>query len=287
MKRKTREDRIFDAVNVVFLTIIAAVTLFPFWHELCLSFSSAAGAAAGGIFLLPRQFNLASYEAVFSGGYIGTAYFNSVVSTVLHTVLGLLVTAATAYPLSKRDLPLGKLVTILIVFTMLFNAGTIPNYLWVRDLGLIDSLWALVLPGLVAPYNLIIMRNFFKNIPGELEESALIDGANPIYIFARIILPLSKAVLATVALWIAVGTWNNFFGALLYLNDRSLYTLPLLLRDIINGQMQAMQDGRVQLSSSTTVVASTIIVSVVPILCTYPFLQKYFVKGVMVGSVKG
>jgi ABC-type glycerol-3-phosphate transport system permease component len=202
------------------------------------------------------------------------------------TALSVILTASTAYPLVKSGLPGKNFVTFLILFTMLFSGGIIPTYLLVKSLGLINSLWALIIPGAISAYNVLVMRSFFANLPVELEESATMDGANPIRIFFTIIFPLSTPVLATIALWEAVGLWNNFLQALIYLNDRSKYTLPVLLRDIINGQQQLQQAGIFSDTSSDSVIAATIVMSILPILCVYPFLQKYFTKGVMIGAIK-
>lgn len=285
-KKESVGDRAFGIVNVLLLITVSLVAIYPFWHELCLSFSSSVEAAKGGLFFTPRDFTIDSYKSVLSSSYIYISVKNSVLTTVGHTILGLFFTATTAYPLARKDLPFVKFFIIMVVFTMVFNAGTIPTYLTVKNFGLIDSLWAMIIPGLIAPYNVIIMKNFFANIPLEIEESAEIDGANTLVIFFRIILPLSKAVLATVALWIAVATWNNYFSALLYLSSSSNYTLPLLIRDVINGQIEAIETGEVT-TNTNTVIAATIMISTFPILCVYPFLQKHFVKGVMLGSVKG
>ncbi len=287
-KHLTLEDIIITIVNTTLLIILAFMTFVPFLHEINVSLSSSAGVSTGSILLLPRDFTLEAYAVVFETGHIIRPYLNSIFVMLADVCLSLLLTGMMAYGLSKRDMPLSKVIMYGVVFTMLFNAGIIPSYLWIRDLGLIDSLWVLILPGMVIPYNLIVMKNFFNAIPPSLEESAYIDGANPIVIFFKIIVPLSKPVIATVSLWLAVGSWNNFMGPLLYINDRDYYTLPLVLREVINGQIQAIENAeQIATTSSTSVIAATVIASVLPILCVYPFVQKYFVKGVMIGSVKG
>ncbi|MEF2246733.1 carbohydrate ABC transporter permease [Paenibacillus sp. IITD108] len=277
---------LFDGINLLLLLLFAAITFYPLWHEVSVSLSSIAGTARGGFFLWPRGFTWQSYHTVLSSSYIWTAYLNSALITIGGTFLGTLLTACVSYPLVIRGLPARKFITLAILFTMLFSGGMIPTYLLVKSLGMINTLWAVFIPTLISAYNVLIMRSFFDTLPHELEESAMIDGANPIVIFFRIILPLSTPVLATISLWEAVGLWNNFFHSLIYLNDKSLYTLPLLLRDIINGQQTAMETGEFTVTSTDAVIAATVVVTMIPMLCVYPFLQKYFTKGVMIGAVK-
>lgn len=279
-------ERVFSILNACLLIGFSILTLYPIWHEASLSFSSMEEAMRGGWFLLPRQFTLAAYEAVFSSGYIWTAYGNTMFVTLLGTTLSTLLTASTAYPLIQARMPGRKPIMFLILFTMLFSGGMIPSYLLVKSLGLVNSLWALIIPSAISAFNVIVMRSFFAELPAELEESAMMDGANPIYVFWKIILPLSMPVLSTIALWEAVSHWNNFFSALIYLNDKSNYTLPVMLRDVINGQELARMTGEVTEASTDSVIAATIIVSMVPIMCVYPLLQKHFVKGVMIGAIK-
>lgn len=285
--KKGISEIIFDAVNIALLVIISLVMLYPFWHELCLSLSSSVQATRGGIFLIPREFTTSAYVQVMKNPFIWTTFINSIFCAVATTLLGLLFTSMLAYGLSKRRVAGNKILSFLVVFCMIFQGGMIPTYLTVKSLNLIDSLWALILLGIVTPYNTIIMKNFFSNMPNDLEEAAAIDGAGPLRIFFQIILPLAKAVLATVGLWLAVASWNNFQGPLIYINSRSNLTLPLYIRQVIDGQLLARTTGEVSKSAVESVVGATIIVSLVPILCVYPFLQRYFVKGVMIGSVKG
>lgn len=278
--------KIFDACNAGFLIFVAVITLYPMWHELMLSLSSMEESMRGGAFLWPRDFTLTAYRSVLGSSYIWVAFANSTITTVAGTAIGVLLTAMTAWPLTKREMPAQNAIAFLVLFTMLFSGGIIPTYILVKSLGLINSLWSLILPTAISAFNVIVMMSFFKGLPVELEDSAMIDGANPIRTFFAIIMPLSKPVLATIALWEAVGIWNNYMQALMYLNDKSKYTLPLMLRDVINGQVTAQMTGELTGSSVESVVAATIIVALVPIVCVYPFLQKYFVKGVMIGSIK-
>jgi putative aldouronate transport system permease protein len=285
--KTSKYDKLLDFAIYAFLLFAAIVTFYPFWYEICVSFSSYEQAVIGGIFILPREFTFRAYIDVISTKSIWIAFKNSALTTITGTILSVFITALTAYPLSKRRIPGNKFMVGLVLFTMLFGGGMIPLYIVVNKLGLINSLWSLVLPTLISSYNVFIIKNFFEAIPEEIEESAFIDGANPIQVFLKLILPLSMPVIATVSLWVAVGTWNNFYNALIFLNKRDKYTLPLLIRDIIQGQQQARETGEIGKSALESVIAATIVISIIPIVCFYPFLQKHFVKGVMIGSVKG
>jgi putative aldouronate transport system permease protein len=278
---------IFQLFNGTFLLLFALATLYPLWYEICLSFSSADEVTKGGSFLWPKQFTLDSYRTLLGTNMIWQTYFNTAFVTVVGTILSVLLTAATAYPLTKSILPGRKWFIFGILFTMMFSGGVIPTYLLVKQLGLLNSLWSLILPGMITAYNALVMMSFFQTIPAEIEESAEMDGANPLRIFVRLILPLSMPVLATIALWVAVAQWNEFFTALLYINDRSYYTLSLLLKDLISGQDYARFTGEMTNTSTESVIGATIVATILPILCVYPFLQKYFVQGVMIGSIKG
>lgn len=285
--KKSASDRLFEIVNCTILILLSIIMIYPFWHELCLSLSSSAEATRGGFFLLPRQFTLDAYKLVTSSSFLWTSFYNSIFCAVLTTLIGVLFTAMLAYPLSKKELIGNKFFSFIIVFCMIFNGGMVPTYLIVKNLGLVNSLWGLILMAIVTPYNTIVMKNFFTSLPAELEEAAFIDGAGPLRIFFTIILPLSKAVLATISLWLAVASWNNFMNPLIYLNDRELFTLPLYIRQVIEGQALARTTGEGAQTAVQSVQGASIIITVVPILCIYPFLQKYFVKGVMIGAVKG
>ncbi len=284
--KKTTGEKIFDAFNVLFLIFASFITLYPIWHEVCLSFSVAEHAMRGGLFFWPRGFTTRAYQLVFEQKTIYSAYANSVFVSVMCTVLSVILQSGIAYALTKKLMPGQKIFLGMLLFSMMFNGGLIPNYLLIKNLGLIDNHWALILPRLVTPFNVFIIRNFFAKIPEELEESALIDGASPIRVFISIIIPLSTPVLATVSLWEAVKSWNNFFSALIYINTKVKYTLPLLVNEVINTSKAANEIGAGEYALASTV-AATIVLAVAPILMIYPFLQRFFVKGVMVGSVKG
>ncbi len=293
MIQKSVGVRVFQVFNYLFFTLLTILMVFPFWHVIMMSFSDHISTQSGGIFLWPKGFNLDTYRSVFKNPQIFTGFFTSVFVTVTSTVLGTLLTAMAAFALSKSRLHGGKFLLYMILFTMLFSGGMIPNYLLIKSLNLIDSRWALILPNLINAYNLIIMRNFFLAIPSSLEESARIDGANDLTIFFRIVLPLSKASLATIALFIAVGYWNDYFSTVIYILTRpDRWSLQAVLRYMLTNTTEAMSAAGVQTVSTSNVTAQTIksasiVIATVPILLVYPFVQKYFVKGVMLGSVKG
>lgn len=280
----------FDILNVCILLLVAVLTLYPFLYMIFISLSSSIHVLRNEVWLWPKGFTLEYYRTVAANPQIITGYKNTVIYTVVGTLLSLFITAMGGYALAKKELFGRKFFTMAIVFTMLFNGGMIPTFLVVKELGIMNTLWAMVLPGLVATWNLIIMRTFFQGLPHELEESGKMDGLNDIGIFMRIIVPLSKPVMATIALFYAVGLWNNFFYALLYLRDIDLYPLTVVLRNIVlTGQYSndTANGGGGDVIIDESLKFATIIYSTLPILMVYPFLQKYFVKGVMIGSVKG
>lgn len=292
MIRRSRGEKIFTVFNYVFFTVLCLIMLYPFWHVVMMSFSSVEATAKGGIFLWPKGFNLDTYQKVFKDPSIWSGYLTTVIVTIFGTIFGTLMTAMMAYPLSKKSIPFGKIMSFLVLFTMIFSGGMIPGYLLMKNLHLIDNRLALILPGLVGAYNVIIMKNYFMSIPESLEESAKLDGANEVTIFWKIILPLSKATVATIALFTAVGYWNDYFSSVLYINTKSKWALQAVLRYMLTNTNQAMQAAGVSVVANVNVTAATIkaasvVVATVPILCVYPFVQKYFVKGVMIGGVKG
>ncbi|ACX66430.1 carbohydrate ABC transporter permease [Paenibacillus sp. FSL H8-0457] len=280
----------FDALNALILTGVVGACLYPFVYMLAVSLSDSASIASGEVWLWPKGFNLDMYQYVFEDGRVLKGYKNTLIYVVLGTTISLLVTALGAYSLSKAKLVMGKPILMLIVFTMFFNGGMIPTFLVVKELGFVNTIWGMVLPGAVATWNLLIMRTFFMGMPQELEESGKIDGLSEIGIFFRIVLPLSKPVLATIGLYYAVGMWNNFMGPLLYLRDADMQPLQVILRNIVLSGQLTGTDGPVV--GDIVVVEdglkfATIMVSTLPILLVYPFIQKYFVKGALIGSVKG
>ncbi|KPV59693.1 sugar ABC transporter permease [Paenibacillus sp. A3] len=281
----------FDAVNIVLLLGVAAATLYPFVYMAAVSLSKDIYVMKNEVFLWPKGFNLNMYEVVFRDKQIWSAYGNTILYVTLGTAVSLVVTSMGAYALSRKDMVFQRGFTLMIVFTMFFSGGMIPTFLVVRELGLVDTIWAMVLPGAVNTWNLIIMRTFFSGMPKELEESGRMDGLTDIGVFVRIVLPLSKAVFATIGLFYAVALWNNFYLPLLYLRQPDLFPLQVLLRNLIlagavnSGEVTSI--GGDNLIVEDSLKFATIMVSTVPILLIYPFIQKYFVKGVMIGAVKG
>ncbi|MET7524841.1 carbohydrate ABC transporter permease [Streptomyces sp. NPDC005248] len=279
-----------SAAKAVVITVIVAVMTVPFLIVLSTSLASREEiTAAGGYVLFPTEPTLQAYRTILSGGLVTRAVTVSVLITGVGTALSLLTTIALAYALSKRGVPGSKPVLLLVLFTLLFAPGMIPMYVLVRELGLLDSYWSLILPGLVNAFNLVVMRAFFMNIPDELYQAARIDGAGDWRILTRIVLPLSKGVIAVVGLFYAVTYWNAFFNAMLYLNDSGKWPVQLLLRTYVvqNKQMAADQLGVAHLPPQQSISMAVVMIALIPILLLYPFLQKYFTKGVLTGAIKG
>lgn len=289
--RQSSGERMFNLVNLLFLGMVGLLCLYPFIYTVSISLSTAAEASRDGFHLFPRDISLVSYQMVLSNPNILGGYMNTLVRTLLGTVLTVTACSIAAYPLARKEMPHRALITFLIVFTMLFSGGMVPSYLLIKKLGLINSVWALVLPGMLAAFNIIIIKNFFQSLPESLGESARIDGAGEWAILFRIYMPLSKPVLATVALWSAVAHWNAWFDALLYItDDRKQVLQTFLQRIVIESSTQLMELGVTDTSivqfTTETIKAATIVVTILPIICVYPFLQKYFVKGILLGGVK-
>ncbi|KAF2418522.1 carbohydrate ABC transporter permease [Microbacterium sp. B35-30] len=284
----TPAGRVFDVFNVVLLIAIGIVALVPFVYVLAGSFATEAELATRSFFLWPETFSLDAYEAIFTSPAFIRALITTIAVTAVGTAVQLALTATMAYPLSKANLPGGRVILSLIVFTMVFGGGMIPTFLVVKDLGLLNNYWALILPMAINPFSLIIIKNFFQQLPAELEESAKIDGANELQTLWNIVLPLSKPVLATFALFYAVGIWNDFMSPLLYLNDNSMWTLQMFLRQVtVATDLSVVEQDPTQLPPAQGIKFAVIIVATLPIVLFYPFLQKHFAKGMLIGSVKG
>jgi putative aldouronate transport system permease protein len=285
-------EKAFNYVNYGIMLLMSVTTLYPFFFLISSSLS-ALDVTLGSFSLLPRQFTWSNYEKVLRNPAIGIGYYNTLLRTVVGTSLSLLATFCLAWPLSKKSFPSRDLWTGLIVFTMFFSGGMIPSYLLVRQLHLIDTIWSLVLPELVTAYNFVIVRNYMQSIPNSMEESAKMDGANDIVILFRIIMPVCKPIIATIALWVAVWHWNAWFDNMIYMTKASGQVVQLVMRRIVlegSDQMtQMMAEAQRQglVIAPEGLKAATIMVTTIPILCIYPFVQKYFVKGVMMGSLKG
>ncbi|WP_168121790.1 carbohydrate ABC transporter permease [Paenibacillus sp. HB172176] len=286
-----RRIRLFPVASTTFLLLVVVVTLFPFLHMLAVSLSDDVHVMKNEVTLWPQGLNFNMYEIVLGDPKMWNAIKNTIIYTAVGTSIALIVTSMGAYALSRTNMAFRKSLMMMIVFTMFFGGGMIPTFLVVRSLGFVDTIWGMVLPGAVSTWNLILMRTFFSGIPKELEESGRIDGLNDIGIFLRIIVPLSKASFATIALFYAVGLWNNFIFPLLYLRTPDLFPLQVLLRNLVLAGSVASGDvttigGDNQIVEESLKYA-TIMVSSLPILMVYPFIQKYFVKGAMIGAVKG
>lgn len=290
--RRTGDDRAISVFIFVVMTFVFFVTAYPFWYSLVLSFSEGNDALRGGIYLWPRTFTLANYNAVFGISYIPTAFLVSVARTVLGTVVAVLFTGVFAYALSHSKLMFRNFYMTAMLITMYFSGGLIPFYALLRALGLMNTFWVYIVPNLFSSFNAVMMINFFREIPDSLEEAAHIDGANDLTIFFRIILPCSKPLLATMALYSGVWHWNAWTDTAFYVSDPSLRTLSYVLINLIKQTESAAQTlvGRVNVSTqsynSMTLRPAAMIVCILPIVMVYPFLQKYFVKGIMLGSVK-
>lgn len=289
--KRTFSDWALDAFVYGFMIVLGLITLLPMVHVFATSVSAEWALLSGKVNLLPVGFQLDTLTKVFTSHVFVRAFGVSVFVTVVGTALSILLTAVTAYPLSKRHLPGVSYVMVLFVFTMLFNGGLIPNYLLIRQLHLIDTLWSLILPGMISVFNMLIIKSYYEGLPEALEESARIDGAKTYTILFRILLPLSMPVLATIALFYAVGFWNDYFNPMLYINDPALKTLQLHLRDVVmevdsSNAINKSADDLMNMSPEG-IRAATVVASTIPILLVYPFLQKYFIKGALVGSVKG
>lgn len=292
-------DRLFDICNIIFMFCLVVVTLYPFVNTLAVALNDANDAVRGGIYLIPRMWTLDNFKYVFSEAAIVHAFFISVMRTVLGTVVTVFCSAMVAYTMSRQEYVLRKFVTVSFIFTMYFSGGLIPGYLLVRDLGMLGSFWVYIIPGMIGVFNLIIIRSFIEGLPDGILEAARIDGASDFAMFMRIVLPLVVPVLATVALFSAVGQWNSWFDVFLYnSSNENLSTLQYELMKILqNTNTQTSQTAADIFASSANAGAATVtptsirstmtIVVSLPIIMVYPFLQKYFVKGMTVGGVKG
>jgi putative aldouronate transport system permease protein len=274
----------------VVLAVVVIVMLFPFVYVLSISFSTESDLSGTSVQLIPKHPSLLAYQTIFEGGVVTRALEVSIGITVIGTLACMLFTTTLAYGLSRTaHVPGSKFVLFLVLGTLLFSAGIIPNYLLIRYLGLLNNYSALILPGMISAFNLIVVRQFFMNIPDDLTDAAVIDGCNPIQTFRHVILPLSKAVLAVVALFYGVGLWSDYFNALLYLNNTAMWPIQLVLRlYVLQGQTlaTATQTGQ-PAPPAETIQMAVVVIATVPILLVYPFLQKYFTQGVLSGAIKG
>ena len=294
-KRKMSSDRVFDIFNYVLMALIMLVVAYPLYYVLIASISNPYEVYAGRTFLLPSQITFEGYARVFKESSIATGYLNSIYYTVLGTVVTVAMTITVGYCMSKKTLPFRRPIMLFFVFTMYFNGGLIPTYLVVSKMGLLDNVWALILPGGVAVYNVIVTRTYFEtSVPGEIYEAAAIDGSGNLGTYFKIALPLAKPIIAVMVIFTMVGYWNDWYQALIYMNDKAKYPLQLALRQIlIQSQAMAsmmgnMDGGYAEANKVKELIKlASIVVGSVPMLIAYPFVQKYFEKGFTVGAVKG
>lgn len=297
-KTKT-EYYVFFTLNLAVMLLIVFCTLYPFWNTIAVSFNAPADTTRGGITFWPRAFTLQNYRAVFTSGTIYRAFFVSVSRTIIQTVTGVFLTGMLAYALSRKEYVFRKFFTMILILSMYVNAGLIPNYFLIRSLGMINSFWVYIVPGMVNAFNFIVIRTYMQNIPESIMESARIDGCGDFIIFTRIAFPLCLPVLATIALFIAVGAWNSWFDTMIYNSGRvDLHTLQYKLMEYLQssqsqaksaaaiGSMGMAQNLAASMVTPVSIRAAITVVAALPILVVYPFLQRYFVTGVNVGSVK-
>ncbi|WP_420540158.1 carbohydrate ABC transporter permease [Paenibacillus polymyxa] len=292
LRRRTAGEAIFDFFNNIFMLVICFVTLYPVWYVLVNSFNEGADAMRGGIYWWPRLFSLDSYQAVFANSGIMTAMGVTVAKTLIGTIVHVFFTAMIAYAYSRRELIGRKLYMLIGTITLFFGGGLIPTYLLIRDLGLLDSFWVYIIPAMFSFFDLIIFMAFFRELPDALEEAAKIDGANDFIIFCRIVLPVSLPVVATISLFHGVYQWNDYFTGMIYINNTDLQPIQTYLYRVVaqssSNQMMSAAPGIVAQSvTSQSIKLATMVITTLPIVLVYPFLQKYFVKGLMIGSVKG
>lgn len=289
-------DKVYLGIIYIFLGLFTICTIYPLVYVVSCSFSSPEALVQGRVFFLPVEFGFQGYQAVFKNGQVWSGYLNTIIYTVVGTVIGTAVTMTGAYVLSRREFPIRKGMTALFMVTMFFGGGTIPTYLWLKKLHMLNTIWAIVLPGSFSVWLGIVGRTFIQSsIPEELFDATSLDGGDYIQYFTKVILPLSKPILAVMALNFALGHWNSYYSALLYLNDAGKYPLQIVLRNILIQNTVDLTDmSGMDVNSmlqnqylSELLKYSLIIVSSLPLLVIYPFIQKYFIKGVMIGSVKG
>lgn len=294
LKRKTKGDVVFDIINYSLLTICMLLILYPLYFVLIASFSDPNLIYSGEIWLFPKGLTLDGYERIFADSTIWIGYGNSLLYAVVGTAISLAITLMAAYPLARKDLIGRGPIMWFFVFTMFFGGGLIPTYLLIKDLNMINTIWALVVPGAAGVFHIIIVRTFFQStIPDEMREAAFIDGCSNTKFFLGMVLPLSKPIIAVMVLYHVVGFWNGFFDAMIYLNEESKFPLQLVLRNILvqnqvnSNMMIDVESYAAKLRVTELIKYGVIIIASLPLLILYPFLQRYFVKGVMIGSIKG
>lgn len=287
MVTKKQRFHVLDIFLGILMIVVMSTILIPFIHMIAVSFSSNGYVMRGEVSLWPKGFTLDMYKHIMRDKKFFTAYGNTIQYTLIGTTISLVITAMGAYALSRKEMVGNKLFSIMITITMFFGGGMIPTYLVVKNYGLLDTMWAVVLPGAVTTWNLIVMRSFFDAYPKEIVESGMVDGLNDAGVFFRLVLPTSKAVLATIGLYYAVSLWNSYFIPFIYLNTPDLYPLQVILQQMLTAGISEASAVEDTMIVAETLKYASVLVAIAPIMCIYPFLQKYFVKGVLVGSVKG
>ena len=286
--KPTKGYRAFQVINTIIMIFVIFITLYPFVYLVAQSFSSDAAASAGKVTFYPIGFNVNTYKYILRDNQFFRYYGNTIFYTVVGTFISVACTALIAYPLSKPRLRLNKVITPLVVFTMYFAGGMIPNYIVITQwLGLQDSMWSIILPNAISTFNLLVMKSFFAGLPEELEEAAAIDGMNTYQIFLKIIIPLSKPIIATMCLFYMVTMWNEWFTPMLYLDSKDKWPVALYVRQLVEGANNTEIGSSDASSVQATVKSATMVLTSIPISCVYPFVQKYFVQGMTIGAVKG
>ncbi len=290
-KSLTKGEKIFQVLLMIFMILLCFVMIYPFIHSIAISFSSPKEALRPGLHLFPLEFSAEAYKTALQNTSIWRSFFYTVFKTTLYTFFSMLIMVSAAYALSRKYLPLRTALLLLITFTMYFGGGLVPTYMLVKGLGMINKTSALIIPGLINTFSLIILKNSFTQLSDELEESAKIDGANDIIILFKIMIPIALPILATVTLWTVVGDWNEWFRAMIYVQDPKKQVLQIMLRRLIiennDSMVNSMITDTIQVVTPDSMKAAILIITIAPILVVYPFLQRYFVTGIMVGSVKG
>ena len=286
--KPTKGYRAFQVINTIIMILVIFITLYPFVYLVAQSFSSDAAASAGKVTFYPIGFNVNTYKYILRDNQFFRYYGNTIFYTVVGTFISVACTALIAYPLSKPRLRLNKVITPLVVFTMYFAGGMIPNYIVITQwLGLQDSMWSIILPNAISTFDLLVMKSFFAGLPEELEEAAAIDGMNTYQIFLKIIIPLSKPIIATMCLFYMVTMWNEWFTPMLYLDSKDKWPVALYVRQLVEGANNTEIGSSDASSVQATLKSATMVLTSIPIICVYPFVQKYFVQGMTIGAVKG
>jgi putative aldouronate transport system permease protein len=284
----TNKPGLFDVINLIFLIFVCITTLYPFYNLFITSISTMQDVIRNnGVMLIPKTINLEAYKYMMHYAGLSQAFKVTIFVTIVGTTVNLIMTSLGAYVLSAKEMPGRNFLMTIVLITMFFGGGMIPTYIVIKNLNLIDNIWVMIIPSAIGTWNLILLRNFFQGIPASLKESARIDGASEITILIKIMLPLSLPIIATLALFYGVGHWNQYMGAILYINKPKLQPLQVLIRNMFNTGVQELNPGDTLPPPTETLRSAAVMIATVPILVIYPLLQKYFVQGMMVGSLKG